>query len=142
MLRPLSRLAVVAAVALPVAVFFACGTSAVGVDTCQQIEAARCARAEQCGLSLAQPLHRDPDVEACVRYYDIACLHGLEIAADPGTAAVQACLSAIQATPIDCETVLHPETSPACAWLIPPAVDAGIDAPDATDAADGAADVE
>ena len=127
----------VAVVALaPVALFFACGTSAVGVDSCKEIEAARCEQAPNCGINLSQPLHRDPDVEACIRFYDIACLHGLEISADPGTVEVQACIKAIQTK--GCNTVLHPETDPACAWLIPPAVDAGIDAPDAEGAADGA----
>jgi hypothetical protein len=111
----------------------ACGTDAAGVDSCKKIEEARCQRAPACNISLTDPPHRDPDVEACLRFYDIACLHGLEVG-DPGTVIVQGCVTAIQNN--DCNTVLHPETDPACAWLIPiPTPDAGTDGTD--DGGDG-----
>jgi hypothetical protein len=131
-----AAVALVAAAALA-ALALACGTDAVGVETCKQIEAARCQKAPLCSMiPLGVPPHRDPDVEACIRFYDVACLHGLEVSGDPGAVAVKACVEAINAS-TDCNTVLHPETDPACAWLIPaPApVDAGSDA-----AADGTSD--
>jgi hypothetical protein len=136
MLRRLTLLSTAAAALTALAL--ACGTDAVGVDSCKQIEDARCQQAPACGISLANPPHRDPDVEACIRFYDVACLHGLDISADPGAVAVQACVTAIKTN--GCNTVVHPETDPACAFLVPPPVDAGIDGPadgaDATDDSD------
>ena len=115
----------------------ACGTDAVGVDSCKEIEEARCRRAPGCMVSLTDPPHRDPDVDACIRFYDIACLHGLEVPNDPGAVVVQACVNAIENN--GCPTVLNPETDPACAWLVPAPTppEAGADAPDA--AVDGEA---
>ena len=122
----------------------ACGTDATGIETCRQIETARCQRAPSCNVSLAIPVHRDSpqtDVDACIRWYHDACEHGLEVT-DPGAPAAQACVSAIQTA--SCDVVLHPEANAACAWLQPSPADAGPDAtdgaPDATaDANDGAA---
>jgi hypothetical protein len=122
------------------AVASACGTNAVGVDACKQIEEARCQQAPQCQISLQPPYHQTgDDVAACIRYYDIACQHGLASSNDPGTAAVNACVQAIQNH--GCSVVSAPESDPACAFLIPPAppslpqdaaaADASIDASDA-----------
>jgi hypothetical protein len=118
------------ALALAAATSGACSNDAVGVDSCKKIEEARCDQAPKCPMiQLGQPLHRDPDVEACKRFYDVACLHGLEVSADPGPVAVNACVAAINTG--NCDTVVHPESDPACAWLIPPpptpAADAGSD---------------
>jgi hypothetical protein len=127
----------------------ACGTDAVGIETCRQIESARCQQAPNCpvatvdgGIDLSLPVHRNSpttDVEACIRYYHDACLHGLAVP-DPGAVATNACIAAINTG--NCQYVAHPETAPACAWLYPappPVVDAAADALDsATDAADGA----
>ncbi len=58
----------------------ACGNDAVGVEACRTIEEARCKRAPQCGVDMSVPVHRDTpshDVDACIRYYNDACLHGL-----------------------------------------------------------------
>ncbi len=129
-------------------VYAACGTDAVGVDTCRQIESARCVQAVNCGVDsgvdggvdLSQPPHRNSpttDVASCQRFYDIACLHGLEATADPGAPALAACLKAINTG--DCQTVLHPETNPACAFLIPPPPDGGTDAPVEASSAEGGA---
>jgi hypothetical protein len=141
----LRTFALVSAAALAVAVL-ACGTDAVGVESCKQIEAARCQLAPACGVSLLDPPHRDPDVEACTRFYDVACLHGLEASGDPGTIIVNACIAAIKTDVTNgvnggCNAVLHPETDPACAWLVPAPtpVDAGSDS-DAPVDADGAAE--
>lgn len=132
------RLAVALAVGGAIAAAVACGTDAVGVESCRQIEEARCRKAPACpDISLAQPLHPDKnDVNACIRYYDDACQHGL-VAADPGGPAVNKCVDAINAG--DCTIVEHPENADACKWLIPPApappadaaADAAIDAPEA-----------
>ncbi len=114
----------------------ACGTDAVGVEACREVERARCRRAPSCGIDLSRPVHRDAperDVTECVRFYEDACLHGLANPVDPGTIAVQACVQTIKTA--DCEIVKAPETHPSCAFLIPPAepppapppVDAGAD---------------
>jgi len=105
----------------------ACGTDAVAVETCKKIEHTRCTWALACGVNLNVPVRRSKStspVDDCFRYYDDACLHGLPVA-DPGDAAVQACVAAINAG--DCNVVLRPEIAPECAWLIPPP-DAGADA--------------
>jgi hypothetical protein len=122
------------------AVVSACGctTDAVGVDACRQIEEARCRQAPACGIPLEPPYHTaGDDVGACIRFYDIACLHGLELASDPGTQAVNACVAAIEND--GCSVVSEPENDPACAWLVPPTTeDAAADGDDGdADAMDG-----
>jgi hypothetical protein len=130
------------ALAAPVAVVVtACGTDAIGIDACRQIETARCKQAPACNISLAQPVHRDSpttDVDACIRYYHDACLHGLSTG-DPGAPTVQACVDAINTG--DCATVLKPEKNPACTWVKPP--DAVVpDAAADSDAAEAASTVD
>lgn len=94
----------------------ACGTSPVGVSACKQVEEARCQRAPACGLSLEPPYTTNgSDVDACIRYYDVACLHGLAVA-DPGTDAVNACVATIKVSPCTAGLPLF-ETDPACEWL-------------------------
>src|SRR5579863_3894616 len=74
-----------------------CGTGAVDVDGCRQIEEARCRQAPVCGIRLDEPYFTSgTSVDACVRFYDDACLHGLAVS-DPGPSAVSACVAAIQA---------------------------------------------
>src|SRR5262249_30599269 len=139
MLRTLGpSLLALAVVALGAVALGACGTDAVAVDTCRQIESARCKQAPNCPqMSLANPVHIGADVDPCIRSYDDACLHGLVAGADPGATALKACLDAINTG--DCPTVVAPETNPACGFLNPaPPVDAGVDAPEA--AAEAAAD--
>jgi hypothetical protein len=140
---PIGKLISISLVALASATVFliACGTDATGIEACRQIEEARCRKAPGCGVDMNVPPHRDSpkqDVEACVRYYRDACLHGMAVA-DPGHPQTQSCVDAILAG--DCPTVLNPETHPACAFLIPPNTpppDAAADAP--PDAADDAHD--
>jgi hypothetical protein len=123
--------------AIPVAfAAWACGTDAVGVEACRQIEEARCKVAPNCGVSLAKPVHRDSpqtDIDACISFYRDECLHGLSTPTDPGQVAVQACVDAINRG--NCDVLKHPEIDPSCAFLIPPAPaptpDAGADVVDA-----------
>ena len=123
----------IAAIAL--GVLAACGTDAVGVDACRQIQEARCRQAPACNISLEPPYHSTgSDVDECIRLEDVACLHGLEVA-DPGPIAVSACVTAIQKD--GCSVVTTPQSDPQCAWLNPPPSDAGSDG-DASDA-DGTA---
>lgn len=71
---------------------FACGTDAVGVDACRDIEFARCEAAQACDM--------DVDVDACQRFARDNCLRGL--AGDtPGDTAVQACVNALEAV-VEC----------------------------------------
>ncbi len=66
-----------------------CGTAAVGIDVCRDIETARCEAAQYCG--------RIDDVEACQRYYRDACLHGLgEGVEAPTRDVVDACVRTIE----------------------------------------------
>jgi hypothetical protein len=118
----------------------ACSTAPVGVDACKRIEQVRCESAQACGISLATPVHNgdspEENVAACIRYYDDVCLHGIAAPTEPATQAVDACVSAIING--SCDVVRTPESSPACAFLIPPqpaVVDAAADATDATTAA-------
>jgi hypothetical protein len=119
----------------------ACGTDAVGVDACQEVESARCRAAPGCGVSIEPPFSTSgSNVDACIRYYDIACLHGLASGNEPAPAAVSACVAAIAAHPCDAHAanlVETPESDPACAWLIPPSPAPTVDA---SPEADGDAD--
>jgi hypothetical protein len=124
-------LALVAALALPLA----CSSGAVGVDACKQVEHARCQAAAACGVSLEPPYHTaGSDVDACIRFYDVACLHGLVSGSDPGPAAVSACVAAISGHPCTSgkpNLVLSPEQDPACTWLVPPVTTPAADASEA-----------
>lgn len=124
----LPRAAVLAA-ALAVATTAGCGTDAVGVDACRSIEQARCQKAPSCpalGITTSQ------GVEECAQFARDRCLHGTAVA-DPGAAAVDACVKAI-ASDTTCSVVASPETAPACAFLLGSAsgqdasVDSGTDA--------------
>jgi hypothetical protein len=109
----------------------ACGTSAVGVDTCDQIEAARCMQAVNLnctpdssngGINLAAPPHPDSNsVTPCVRYYSIACLHGLDIPGPPDASQVNSCLRTINDAALweaaACSVIAYPQAYPGCEWL-------------------------
>jgi hypothetical protein len=123
-----SWLAVLAALSLSGA---SCGTSAVGVNACKQIEEARCRHAPVCGVSLQPPYSTNgDDVDECIQFYDVACLHGLAVP-DPGAAAVNACVAAIQSSACGAGSPLF-ETDPACDWLTQlPVVEADSEVPEA-----------
>ena len=115
-----------AALALAV-VAMACGSSAAGVDACKSIEEARCNQLpelpQRAGLA-AHLVHDGTAVEACVRYYDTACGHGLSIGDRSRNGRGERVRERDQ--PDGCGVVAAPETDPACAWLVPPAeADAG-----------------
>ncbi len=120
------------AVAVTAALLFAlgCGTDAVGVAACKQIEEARCHRAVSAScqsLQVTPPDYVGSWEDGCVRFYDVACQHGLEIGKDPGAAVVNACVKAIQATNV-CDDIANPQNLPDCSWLEPPtSTDAGGD---------------
>ena len=134
-------LALALALPLALACAAACGSSAAGVDACKQVESARCRAAPTCGVSLEPPYSTaGGNVDACIRFYDVACLHGLASGSDPGPAAVSACVAAIADHPCNKggpDLVLSPEKDPTCAWLVPagtPAAEAGASSSEAGDA--------
>ena len=115
----------------------ACGSDAVGVDACKSLEEARCMQVPNCpNVQVSPPLWYTSGtaVDACIRYYDTACLHGLSIGTNPSTSQVSSCVTAIDNS---CQTVAAPETDPECAWLVPPADQDGGDGGDSSDAGDG-----
>jgi hypothetical protein len=113
-----------------------CGTDAVGVGDCRELERARCAAGPACGF---------PDVEACERYERDHCLHGLPLesisagqidacvldiqragqcAASEGPAtAANACATpvALVAVATACDVVRSPERAQSCSFLGPSA---------------------
>jgi hypothetical protein len=132
---------------LPIAV--ACGTSAVGVDDCIQIETARCMQAVQLscspdsGINLNDPasVSSSPmDLQAaCNRYYSIACLHGT--AATPpssNTNAAAQCTSFILDAST-CSVVEYPQNYSPCGWLDATTVEASTDAKSDSEAESDAA---
>jgi hypothetical protein len=100
----------VALAAIPVgAAAPGCGSDAVGVDFCRQIESARCDLAPTCasfakagggnGLPIVQT---SDDVARCKEFYRDQCLNGVENATDPTNTPrqdqVNACITALRAT--------------------------------------------
>jgi hypothetical protein len=130
-----------AALSAIVLVAAGCGTDAVGVQACRQIQEARCQQAPACGISLQPPYHGNgSDVDACIRFYNDQCLHGLASGADPGPIAVNKCVAAINQAPAGggCSVVLSPQTADACAWLAPNSSSGDASASDSpANAADG-----
>ena len=117
--------------------WLSCGTDAVGVDTCRDIEAARCEAASHC-----PDIFEIDDVQACRFYYRDQCLHGLAIEREPGAPLVRDCVEAIERagrcadrdTPLGecgsleqesngatsvCELIQAPELMDACSFLVP-----------------------
>jgi hypothetical protein len=143
MRRPWLLLAIPLAVAPLVAlVGVGCGSGAIDVQACQQIETARCNQAYKCPAVDLEPPYSTSgtDVQACIRFYQTACLHGLTESPPTGTS-VSACVDAINEAGGDaaCSIIEEPWTVDECAWLNPPAVpEASTDASDAGDAGDAA----
>ncbi len=65
-----------------------CGTDAVGIDACREVEFARCEAAVDCGLI--------DDAEQCKRFYRDHCLHGVKLEEAPSSVAVDDCVETIQ----------------------------------------------
>jgi hypothetical protein len=114
----------------------ACGTSAIGVDICNEIESARCTRAANidggCGIDFMAPFEDAPassstpseNAATCIRFYSIACLHGLVTPDLPPAANVNDCVDAIANG--SCAVVLNPaDASASCTWLAEGGTDAG-----------------
>jgi hypothetical protein len=121
-----------------------CGTDAKEVDSCRDIEEARCTAAKNCGQLVGS-------VSQCQDYYRDQCLHGLPVT-PASSADVKTCVATIKAagvcalqgtdtapsdcspkSPSDsptiakttCEIVTHPEETQECSFLKPGAADAG-----------------
>jgi hypothetical protein len=126
---------VCAAVAVVVA---GCGSSATGIDACKTIEEARCNRLPDCpNVTVSPPVWYTTGsaVDACTRYYDVACAHGLSTGSNPATSDVNACVAAIKAS---CSAVAEPQSDPGCAWLVPPTTT--VEAGSSSDAGEEAGD--
>lgn len=65
-----------------------CGTDAVGVEDCRDIESARCEAGKFCGLV--------DDVDQCKRFYRDQCLHGMAVGERPGAPRIKECVATIQ----------------------------------------------
>jgi len=111
-----------------------CGTGAVGISDCRDIQRARCRAGVACGMVA--------DEAACERYYRDFCLHGLA-AKPPADASVGTCVEVIDAAGrcaaadpeiqlsdcnesaiatgadlhLACDVVKHPERSVECSFL-------------------------
>ena len=117
-----------------------CGTNAVGVDDCRDIEQARCRASAACLDADGVPLIQD--IPACERYYRDHCLHGFAVK-PPAGADVAGCIQLIeqagrcaQQDPTSelactetasrrrtgfataCDVVIHPERATECAFLL------------------------
>jgi hypothetical protein len=136
-IRTVLRVAALASAAVALAAIApACGPDPVAPEACRQIEEARCRRAPGCGLALSPPEHKTgSDIDACIRFYRDACLHGFAVAADPGDVIVRDCVNAI--TTGDCKVVKEPGTAPACGFLAPKPAEASDAAAEASDAGGG-----
>src|ERR1700678_814738 len=122
--------------ALVAAITSACGSKAVGVSTCKQIETARCQAAAACNSPITWPDDTSgTDVAACIRYYDDACLDGLQVSA-PTSAEGTAPIASLNSTSA---YVIPPQDRPECRWLsTTPDPGTEVDASDAADAGDAA----
>ena len=92
--------ALVAACGL-VALVHGCGTDAVGVDACRQIETARCQAAPACtGDDFTFAIRTEEQVRNCITLYNDHCLHGMENVegGEPDQGDVDRCVAAIEAT--------------------------------------------
>lgn len=159
MLRPFAAGTLSALFAFVLVHASGCGTDAVGIDDCRDIEEARCEAGQYCGL-----VAKD-EVDACKRFYRDQCLHGLATGDRPGKIRVKECVATIQAAgscakqgfenlvdcpkppsdktalTVTCDVIERPELVEECDFLYKP-----VDVPDATpdtstpDADDGGGD--
>lgn len=75
-----------------------CGTDAVGIDACRNIESARCEAAPSCP-NVTETSWTEGDVLECKRFYRDQCLHGVEdVTHTPSEVEVKACVDAIAGT--------------------------------------------
>lgn len=141
-LSPVSSALLSAITAFTIVTASGCGTDAKGVDSCRDIEEARCTAQKNCGLV--------SDVSACQNYYRDQCLHGLPVT-PPSSDEIKRCVATIEAAgecalqgkdtvPSDCvhapsqstvakttcEITTNPEETSECSFLKPGAADAGM----------------
>ncbi|MDI3287538.1 hypothetical protein [Polyangium sp. 15x6] len=157
-LRPGPRHLLAAALGLLAAtVASACGTDAVGIDACREIETARCEATQACGATEAEATF-------CINLYRDQCLHGIQNDVEPSADATARCVEAVRAvaacaragaaTMADCPAepliaaadpaaiapclviTRKPEQLADCAFVVKP-VDAGTTTPATPDAGDG-----
>lgn len=152
--RSLSASLLSAAASFSIVTASGCGTNAIGVDDCRDIEQARCEASVPCGFV--------DDVKACRRYYRDHCLHGL--LTKPSAGAVAECVRVIDAagqcasadaeaglSDCDpavteangklrsaCDVVAHPEFASECAFLLDEPPDTGTGGQPATGGSPGA----
>ena len=70
--------------------FSGCTTSAVAIEQCREVEAARCESSVPCGVI-------EPDeVEACKRFYYDQCLHGIQGPEEPTAENQKHCVELIE----------------------------------------------
>jgi hypothetical protein len=122
-------------------IIVACSTGANDTSACQQIETARCQVASACpaNFNLQSPTPDGNAVDACIRFYQTQCLHGLTTTTVPSGTQVGDCVSAILKTghaadsaraagddaSVPCGQLVAPETISDCSFLN--LVDAGED---------------
>lgn len=132
--RALSATLLSAALSFSLVTASGCGTAAIGIDDCRDIEQARCQASAKCGMI--------SDVKSCQRYYRDHCLHGLPVKPPAGDS-VSSCVEVIKAagrcadgdpsvelSACDpfvadakqgftraCDVVANPERTPQCAFL-------------------------
>jgi len=86
------------AVGLPLgATLASCGTDAVGVEACRQIETTRCESLVSCPADQGGFAGQE-QITACSLYYRDQCLLGIESTVEPSEAQVTACVDAVKAT--------------------------------------------
>jgi len=100
--RPIAFLPLALAPLFPLAFALAhCGSDAVGIDACRQIEEARCEAARTCGLprtGTPPGSVTDEQVESCKLFYRDQCLHGIQNDQTETTEAdTQQCVAAVNA---------------------------------------------
>jgi hypothetical protein len=159
MLRPFAAGTLTALLAFALVHASGCGTDAVGIEECRDIEDARCEAGRYCEDLI-------DDVEACKRFYRDQCLHGLASGERPGSVRLKACVNVITsagdcakngvksvadcakipahhtALADVCDVIKQPEAVKECDFLGAP-VEVPDAAPDTTpspDASDGASD--
>ena len=80
----------IAALGSLVGIIAACGTDAVGIEACREIETARCEATQACGATEAA-------VTYCIDLYRDQCLHGIASGAEPSKDATARCVEAVGA---------------------------------------------
>ncbi len=98
---------------MPVSVWIApgCGTDAVGIEACRQVESTRCNLAPTCaGFDGSPNLVSEDEVKNCREFYRDHCLLGLEnTKAEVGQADIDACVKALNQT-AECDAPKKSET--------------------------------